>query len=102
MRNLEYERFRLKKYFHYVNRFTDYVARGYRKTIFPIIHKTLKGGERDGTGSTEASEDNGYDVSGWASVEFGDTDADGGYGADCGGPGSGGVSFVGGMGRGDL
>jgi deferrochelatase/peroxidase EfeB len=57
---------------------------------------------RDGEDSEEADKDNGYDVSGWASIFFSDSDEDRGYGADCGRVGSGGVSFGRGMGGSDL
>ena len=50
----------------------------------------------------KADQDNGYDASGWASVDFGDPDEDRGYGSDCGGDGPGGFSFGGGMGGSDL
>ena len=59
--------------------------------LFIIYHKRLvkedKDNGRDGQGREEGGRDNGYDVTGWASVDLSHSDEDRGYGADCGGDG---------------
>jgi hypothetical protein len=103
------ESFRLKKFLQYVNRFISCVASNLSKISSICLERFVgedkqedKQDGRYGQGREETCKGNGYDVSGWASVEFGHPDEDRGYGSHCRGAGSGGVSFGGGLGGSHL
>jgi len=83
------ESFYLKKNSKYVNRFTDGVASGFGK-IIPVCVKRFVEEEEDGNDgqdTEETSKDNGYNLSGWASIEFSHPNEDGGYDSYCRGTG---------------
>jgi len=85
----KFETFCLKKNSQYVNRYANSIASGLAK-ISPVCVKIFLEEEengRDGQDTEEASKDNGYNPSGWASIEFSHPNEDRGYDSHCRGTG---------------
>jgi hypothetical protein len=81
---MRFESFHLKKISQYVNRFIDSVASGwknYTACVRTFVEEEENGS--DGQDTEEAFKDNGYNISGWASIKLGHPDEDRGYGSDC-------------------